>query len=104
MEFDSQLHIQAMKQAESFYSNILDASRKPTVQIVGEALKIYNELEAWGWLEKYSIADNKNKWMYINMIAMQMYRHLKWNKDHPPKEYKKKSKWEIVHGASSKRG
>jgi hypothetical protein len=103
MEIDSQMRIDAMKRAEKIFTDIIDATHTPTKQIVGEALKIYEEFEAWGWFDNYPIEDKKNRWLYINEIAMQLYRSMKWEKEHPSNK-PKLSKWEVVHGiASNKR-
>jgi len=99
MELDSQIKIQSLQQAESIYTLIVEAYKRPTKRITGDALKVYEDIEAWQWIEKFAIDDPKNKWLYVNMIAMSIYRNLKHLKDNPPTP--KRTKWQIVHGLTS---
>lgn len=102
MDFDTDLKLKAMEKALDIYTQIKKASSAPTQMITGETLKVYEELEAWQFLENFPINDDKNRWFYVTMIAMQQYRHLKWRKEHPPKINQKKTKWEVVHGKVKK--
>jgi len=90
------MKLNAIDHAVEFLNIMKNAKSDPTTRIEGEALSIYNELEEWGWLDKFPIEEEKNEWMYVHMLSMTQFRHMKWAKSHPVK--KKKSKWEFVHG------
>ena len=104
MASDSDLKYQSMKRAVEIFEEIQLASKTPEKSISGEILKIYQELLEWEFLERYPIADEKNRWLYITMLSLQQYRHLKWKKDHPTKQSEKKTKWQVVHGSVKKSG
>lgn len=102
MELDTPLKMKAMDESVKVYEAIRTAFRHPAKRIEGEALRIFEELDAWQFLENFPIQDDKHRWFYITMLAMQQYRHLRWQKDHPVKSSQKRSKWEIVHGKMGK--
>lgn len=99
MDLDTTLKIQAIEKAQQMLKEIVESCRKPTKSITGETLVAYEEFDAWGLFEQNPITDNKNHAMYVHMLAMQIYRQLKRQKDHPPEP--KKSKWEVVMGRCS---
>lgn len=98
MALEDDLKIVAIKNAINIYEMIVQSFNDPTKMVIGEASKIYEDFLKWQFIDKYPILEEKNKWLYINMIAMQQYKHLKWQKDHPVKKNEKRSKWEVVHG------
>jgi len=98
---ESKLRIRALEKAGNFVVNMKKAKTDPTVQIAGEALKIYKELEEWGWLDQFPVEDESNSWMYQTMIAMTQYRHMKWAAEHPVPV--KRTKWERVMGVAGRR-
>jgi len=102
MDPDSELKIQAMEKAVEIIDSIIKASHDPEAMIAGEARKVYEELKMWEWLEKYPIEEDKNRWLYVTMIAQTQYRHLKWKKEHPIKNDKPKSKWDKVVGRAAR--
>lgn len=92
--------------AEKMTNDIEKAFHDPTVGIDGDARKIYERLNAWGWFTRVPLntpGDEQEKRpsnaeIYILMLAMEKYRQLKWDKDHP-----KISKWERVTGMALKK-
>ena len=101
MALDEDMKKLAIEYGEQIFNEIYVSQHDPQKKIEGETLKIYNELEDWGWLNDVPIDDPRANDIYIKMIAMQKYRHLRWRKAHPPK--KKLSKWEIVTGGLGRR-
>jgi len=101
MEFDKDIKQIALKNAINIYDMIRQSFNDPTKMVIGEAAKVYDELQSWEIVDKYPVVDDKNKWLYTHLIAMQQYKHLKWQKDHPAKKNEKRSKWEVVHGKMS---
>jgi hypothetical protein len=101
METNSDLKCQAMKRAIEIYEEIM-AAKTPKNAVTGEVLKIYEEFEEWEFLDNFPMSEDKNRWLYIRMIALQQYRHMKWKRDHPSKQVEKKSKWQVVHGKVAK--
>ena len=99
----SKLKVQALETADNIMKQILDAYHNPQISLSGEALKIWNELEEWGFLEDYPIDDPNTHMMYRRMLAMNQFRHLRWNEEHPPSEKKKMSKWEKVTGRAARK-
>jgi hypothetical protein len=99
---DSALRVMAMEHGSSIVSAIVDAFKDPSKPLGGEALRVYNELKEWEWLEDAPIMKSEFQTMYRKMIAMEKYRQLKWQRDHPPRD-KPRSKWETVMGKASRR-
>lgn len=97
IESDSQLRVKAMEHGEKVVSDIVSAFKDPSNPVIGETLKVYQELKEWGWLESCPIQEAANQIMYKKMIAMDKYRQLKWSRDHASSA-KPKSKWEKVMG------
>lgn len=93
----SSLRVESFKFAEDIMNQILEAFHKPNISLSGEALKIWNEFEEWGFLEDHPIEDSSNHILYRRMIAMTQFRHLRWSYENPPKD-NKLSKWEKVTG------
>ncbi len=98
-EFDSEIHVEAMEKADEILRQINLAINNPLKSINGEALRTYEELDAWGLFESFPLKDNIK--LYKMFISMTQYRHLKWAKDHPTEPKNKKSKWEYVMGKSA---
>ena len=108
MKLDQELKKLAEDWSEKVFTDLALALHDPAIGLKGDALTIYNELKAWGWLQDLPIDDDEeNKFsidphlFYQKMFAMNKYRQLKWAKDHPPKP--KLSKWEIVTGTRLKK-
>jgi hypothetical protein len=109
-EFDEGLKRLSMDWAEKVINNIESAIHNPekVASLDTDTKYIYEELKAWSWFDKMPIDVNDetpeqgidNAEFYIHMIAMDKYRKLKWDKDHPPKL--RPSKWEIVTGTKKK--
>lgn len=99
MDGESQIRVRAIQKAQQIVDSIIEASTDiiKARALGGEALRIYDELKEWGWFDDYSLNDPQTQFMFRKMIAMNQYRHLKWQAEHPSKE-KPKSKWEIVMG------
>lgn len=98
----SKLRVQSFEFAEEIMKQILEAFHRPQVSLSGEALKICNEFEDWGFLEDYPIDDITNHTMYRRIIAMTQFRHLRWEAEHP-QSGPKLSKWEKVTGKVSRK-
>jgi len=86
----------ALEYGEQVYNEIYLSIEDPAKKIEGETLRIYEELQDWGLLSKYPLKEQPSHELYVTVIAMQKYRHLKWSKAHPPRP--KPSKWDIVTG------
>lgn len=99
---DSQIRVEAMKMGSDIVDGMRAAKTNPTVSIDGESLRVWKEFEEWGFLEKYPIEDENNKWLYQTIIAMTQYRHFRWKKENPVKQKRKLTKWEYVMGRASK--
>lgn len=97
MDSDSALRVKAMEHGTSIVDAIVTAFKDPAKPLTGEALRVYQELKEWGWLDDYPIQENSHQMMYRKMLAMEKFRQLKWQRDHPPRE-KPRSKWEVVMG------
>lgn len=102
LESDSALRVNAMEYGASIVDSIITAFKDPAQPLTGEALRIYQELKDWGWLDDAPIMEHEHQMMYRKMIAMEKYRQLKWQRDHPPRE-KPSSKWEVVMGKARTR-
>lgn len=110
-KFDEELKSLAVDWAEKIINEIESAVHDPEKMesLSIDAKCIYEELKAWSWFEKMPIDINEenpicdidNAEFYINIVAMDKYRKLKWDKDHPPKL--RPSKWEIVTGKAKKK-
>lgn len=100
MEFNDKIKADSIGFADSIIEKIMEATSNPDVKISGEARKIYEELDAWGIFDDFSLKANRG--LYVKLIAMQKYRHSKWAKEHPPKSAKP-SKWERVMGRAGRR-
>lgn len=90
----------ALEFGEQVYNDIYVSMEDPEKKVTGETLKIYEELKDWGLLSKYPFREASSHEFYVIIIAMQKYRHLKWNKAHPSAP--KPSKWDIVTGRASR--
>ena len=101
MPLNDELKRIAMEYGEKIYNEIFVAMEDPTKQLEGETLKIYEELQDWGLLDKYPLREQVSHEVYVTMIAMQKYRHLRWQKAHPPRP--KPTKWEIVTGRAKRK-
>ena len=101
MELDSQIRTQALQEASDIYEKITDAMKNPTISITGEAKTVYDEIIAWNMTDDFPFLENRG--LYITMIAMTRYRHIRWAIEHPKKEKKKKTKWQHVYGSRLKR-
>lgn len=117
MKLDQELKKLAEDWSEKAFQKIALALNDPSRGMEGEALMIYNELLAWGWLNDLPIdmdetseeTEDINRakismdthLFYQRIFAMNKYRQLKWQKEHPPKV--KKSKWEVVTGVPLKK-
>jgi len=107
-KLDDELKKLAMDWAEKTVNEIEIAFEDPSIAVKGETCKICEELKAWGWFERRPLGiaknnDNQEKdntMIYIYMLAMERYKKLKHEKDHPPKP--KLSKWEKVTGRMNK--
>ena len=103
-ERNAKMKLEALEKAREYVEAMRLAKTNPTVSIDGEALKIWKELEEWGWLNRFPIENEDNSWLYEHMLAMTQYRHKKWQAAHPvPKDKPKKSKWEVVMGSKGVR-
>jgi hypothetical protein len=71
--------------------------QRPDRAIGGEVLKIYNELVEWGFLEKYSITESQNKFLYVTVIAMIITKsnQVLFDQENPAG----KTAWEIIQSA-----
>jgi len=102
MEFDQDLKNLAMEWAEKMYIDIYMAMTNPDRAISGPQLKLYEEFKAWGFFDKFPLIEKDDEEkelahsLFIMMLAMDKYRKLKQDKDHPPQ--RKPSKWERVTG------
>lgn len=101
-EMLSQLRAKAIEKANEIMSDILKAYHNPQVSLSGESLRVWNELEAWGWLEEFPIDAQSSKSMYHRLIAMSQFRQLKWEEENPKPE-NQMSKWEKVVGRAGRR-
>lgn len=97
--------MEAVDKAIVFYEEIKDACSKPDKSITGESLEIYKELADWGFVEKYSISDLSNKWLYVVVIAMHLCKQIDNVKTSDSfSQQDQKGKWEIIQTALSKAG
>ena len=105
MALDDELKQLSIDWAEKIINVLEKAITDPTVDLDKEAKKVYKQLSAWGWFNKMPLSSPEdeqeecpsNAEVYITMLAMEKYRQLKWDKDHP-----KPSKWERVTGIKLK--
>ena len=107
MELDQELKNLALDWAEKVYSDIYIALTNPDRSISGNELKIYEELKAWGFFDKFTLLGDEDEdkelshTLLIMILARERYNKLKHDKDHPPP--KKMSKWEFVTGKVPKK-
>ena len=97
MDKYQEMRLQSLKKAEEMVEAILYASQDPTRQISGETLTVYKEFCDWGWFDEYPLSEIENLSILKRIIAMNHYKQLKFNFEHPPKE-KPRTKWEHVMG------
>mgnify|MGYP005840436245 CR=1 FL=1 len=97
---DNELKMMAMDLAKQYVKEIIEAKQDPTLAVTGEVQKIYDEILDWNWLDVLPIENSENTGIYVRMIAMTQYRHMKYLKEHPPKP--QRSKWEVVTGVVKK--
>ena len=103
MELDQELKNLALDWAEKVYADIYMAITNPDRSISGQELKLYDEFKAWGFFDKLPLITPNDEdeqelahSLFIMVLAIDRYRKLKHDKDHPPP--RKKSKWEVVTG------
>ena len=106
MKLDDELRKLSFDWAEKTINLLEAALSDPTVDLTKEAKKVFRQFKAWGWFDKMPLHTPEdetekhpsNAEIYIMMLAMEKYRQLKWDKDHP-----KPSKWERVTGQKLKK-
>lgn len=96
--------MQAVDKAVIFYEEIKEACTRPDKSIIGESLEIYKELVDWGFIEKYSISDVSNKWLYVVVIAMHLSKQLETTSNNSNTSLEQKGKWQIIQAALEKAG
>jgi len=109
MNIEDGLKNLAVDWAEKVINDIEAAINDPEKSLSLETVRIRKELEAWSLFDLMPIDVNKespsertsNAEIYIQMLAMDKYRQLKWDRDYPTKQ--KPSKWEIVTGAKKRK-
>lgn len=101
MALNDELKRIALQYGEDVYNKIYLSTEDLSQKIDGEVLDIYEEFRDWGLLDKYPIKESASHEFYVTIIAMQKYRHLRWQKAHPARQ--KPSKWEIVTGGARRR-
>jgi len=94
--------LQAVDKAVSVYEEIKDACSRPDKSISGETLEIYKELADWGFIEKYSISEAANKWLYVVIIAMHFNKHYQTLSTDSYVSSDQKGKWQIIQAALEK--
>ena len=85
MALNEELKRIAIEYGEKVFNEIYVAMEDPTKKLDGETLKVYEELKDWGLLGTYDLKAPESHELYVTMIAMQKYRHLRWQKAHPPR-------------------
>jgi len=106
MALDDELKQLSLDWAEKTINKLESCFSDPTVDLTKEQKKVYKALDAWGWFSKMPLHTEEeaqeispsNAETYVLMLAMEKYRQLKWEKEHP-----KPSKWERVTGQKLKK-
>ena len=106
MDLDAELKQLSIDWAEKVINSLEAAFSDPTINLNKDEKKVYKQLKVWGWFSKMPLNSPENgaeqcpsnAEVYITMLAMEKYRQLKWDKNHP-----KPSKWERVTGVKLKK-
>jgi len=101
MPLDEELYKLAIDFAENIYKDIYLYQTGVKKELTEETSSYYTDIKNWGWFDQFNIEEEKAHNIYITIIAMTKYRHLRWKKAHPPKE--KLSKWEKVVGKRARK-
>ncbi len=91
--------MQTMNTSIEIFEDIFAACTQPDRSISGMSLEVYKHLVDWGFVERYSISQQVNKWLYVTLIAMYIEKSEGLEIQ---KRATKKKKWELIQLALEK--
>jgi hypothetical protein len=87
-----------VERAINIYNSIKEACSRPDKCVSGESLLIYNEINDWGFVDRFPILDENNKWLYVTIIAMLITRSESFSRS-DSMIVENKGRWEVIQKA-----